>query len=114
MENLLVNQAIKHHLADTGKVIEFLRPMVHRAWALSVSDPEEQVAVSMSKYLASKAVNHACRTAHNVTGQLATQWNMICKFVKTRVARRDTGDAIAHIDVIGKTYSTKNMISQWI
>ena len=55
--------------------------MVHRAaWALSVSDPEEQVAVSMSKYLASKAVNMHAEPHYNVTGQLATQWNMICKF----------------------------------
>ncbi|MDP6145861.1 MAG: acyl-CoA dehydrogenase family protein [Acidimicrobiales bacterium] len=67
-----VNQAIKHHLADTGKAIEFARPMVHRAaWAISNEDDDRAASVAMAKYLASKAVDHACRTALQCHGAIA-------------------------------------------
>ena len=99
------NQAIKHHLADTAKAIEFARPMVHRAaWALSVPDPEEQVAVSMSKYLASKAVNHACRTALQCHGAIGytMEYDLQIWLKRGWALAATRGDAIAHIDVIGQ------------
>ena len=100
-----INQAIKHHLADTGKAIEFARPMVHRAaWALSVSDPEEHVAVSMGKYLASKAVNHACRTALQCHGAIGytMEYDLQIWLKRGWALAATRGDAIAHIDVIGR------------
>ena len=100
-----INQAIKHHLADTGKAIEFARPMVHRAaWALSVCDPEEQVAVSMGKYLASKAVNHACRTALQCHGAIGytMEYDLQIWLKRGWALAATRGDAIAHIDVIGR------------
>jgi|TARA_B100000902_G_scaffold193756_1_gene185115 hypothetical protein len=66
-----VNQAIKHHLADTGKAIEFARPMIHRAaWAISNND-NDKTPPAMAKYLASKAVDLACRTALQCHGAIA-------------------------------------------
>ena len=67
-----VNQAIKHHLADTGKAIEFARPMVYRgAWCLSNGDSETDLAVYMGKLLASRAVELACKTALQCHGAIA-------------------------------------------
>ena len=66
------NQAIKHHLADTGKAIEFARPMVYRAaWCLSNGDPETDLAVHMGKLLASRAVELACQTSLQCHGAIA-------------------------------------------
>ena len=67
-----VNQAIKHQLADTGKAIEFARPMVHRgAWCLSNGHPETDLAVHMGKLLSSQAVELACKTALQCHGAIA-------------------------------------------
>jgi len=67
-----VNQAVKHQLADTGKAIEFARPMVHRAaWAISNNSNESSAAVAMAKYLSSKAVDLSCRTALQCHGAIA-------------------------------------------
>ena len=67
-----VNQAVKHHLADVGKAVEFARPMVHRAaWALSVAAPDASEAASMAKLLASEAVDLACRSALQCHGAIA-------------------------------------------
>ena len=79
--------------------------MVHRAaWALSVSDPEEQVAVSMGKYLASKAVNHACRTALQCHGAIGytMEYDLQIWLKRGWALAATRGDAIAHIDVIGR------------
>ena len=66
------NQAIKHQLADTGKAIEFARPMVHRAaWCLSSGDPETDLAVHMGKLLASRSVELACQTSLQCHGAIA-------------------------------------------
>jgi len=66
------NQAIKHHLADTGKAIEFARPMVYRAaWSLNEDDAETELAAHMGKLLASKAVDLACRTSLQCHGAIA-------------------------------------------
>ena len=67
-----VNQAIKHHLADTGKAIEFARPMVYRAaWSLDKDDAEVGLAAHMAKLLASKAVDLACETSLQCHGAIA-------------------------------------------
>jgi alkylation response protein AidB-like acyl-CoA dehydrogenase len=67
-----VNQAVKHHLADVGKAIEFARPMVHRAaWALSKGAPDTAEAVSMAKMMASDAVDLACRSTLQCHGAIA-------------------------------------------
>ncbi len=67
-----VNQAIKHHLADTGKAIEFARPMVYRAaWSLNKGDTEAELAAHMAKLLASKAVDLACKTSLQCHGAIA-------------------------------------------
>ena len=67
-----VNQAIKHHLADTGKAIEFARPMVYRAaWSLNKDDTEPELATHMAKLLASKAVDLACKTSLQCHGAIA-------------------------------------------
>ncbi|MBT95679.1 MAG: acyl-CoA dehydrogenase [Acidimicrobiaceae bacterium] len=100
------NQAIKHHLADTGKAIEFARPMVHRAaWALSVSDPSEQVAVSMAKYLSSKAVNHACRTALQCHGAIGytMEYDLQIWLKRGWALAATRGDTGAHSTIIGKS-----------
>ncbi len=67
-----VNQAVKHHLADTGKAIEFARPMVYRgAWAISNDDDQKASSAAMAKFLASKAVDHACKTSLQCHGAIA-------------------------------------------
>ena len=67
-----VNQAVKHHLANTGKAVEFARPMVHRsAWALSNNSDDAATAAAMAKMLASKAVDLACRTSLQCHGAIA-------------------------------------------
>jgi alkylation response protein AidB-like acyl-CoA dehydrogenase len=104
-----VNQAIKHHLADTGKAIEFARPMVHRAaWALSVSDSSEHVAVSMAKYLSSKAVNHACRTALQCHGAIGytMEYDLQIWLKRGWALAATRGDAGAHTAIIGESILT--------
>ena len=67
-----VHQAVKHQLADTGKAIEFARPMVYRAaWCLSNEDPEIDHAVAIGKLLASRAVELACRSSLQCHGAIA-------------------------------------------
>lgn len=67
-----VNQAIKHHLANVGKAIEFARPMVYRgAWAISAQAPDAPEASSMAKMLASQAVDLACRSSLQCHGAIA-------------------------------------------
>ena len=67
-----VNQAVKHHLADVGKAIEFARPMVYRgAWALAAGAPDAAEAASMAKLLASDAVDLACRSSLQCHGAIA-------------------------------------------
>ena len=67
-----VNQAVKHHLADVGKAIEFARPMVYRAgWSLSAGAPDAVEATSMAKALASDAVDLACRSSLQCHGAIA-------------------------------------------
>jgi len=67
-----VNQAIKHHLADTGKAIEFARPMVQRAaWCLSNGDLETDLAVHAGKLLASRSVELASQTSLQCHGAIA-------------------------------------------
>lgn len=72
-----VNQAVKHHLANTGKAIEFARPMVHvAAWTLSngggeVGGAEAVTAAPMAKLLASRAVDLAARSALQCHGAIA-------------------------------------------
>ena len=70
-----VNQAVKHHLADVGKAIEFARPMVYRAaWCLGaddLDDVEVATAASMAKMLASDAVDLAARSSLQCHGAIA-------------------------------------------
>lgn len=67
-----VNQAVKHHLADVGKAIEFARPMVYRgAWSISAGAPDAPEASSMAKLLASNAVDLACRSSLQCHGAIA-------------------------------------------
>ena len=76
-----VNQAIKHHLADTGKAIEFARPMVYRAaWSLSEDDTETELAVHMGKLLASKAVDLACKNLFSAMELLHILWSMTYRY----------------------------------
>ena len=70
-----VNQAVKHHLADVGKAIEFARPMVYRAaWCLGaggLDDVEAATAAAMAKKLASDAVDLAARSSLQCHGAIA-------------------------------------------
>ena len=99
-----VNQAIKHHLADTGQAIECARPMVHRAaWTLSASSPEAEVAVSMAKYLASSAVNHACRTALQCHGAIGytIKYDLQIWLKRGWALAASRGDTTSHRAIVG-------------
>ena len=99
-----VIQAIKHHLADTGKAIVFARPMVHRAaWTLSASSPEAEVAVSMAKYLASSAVNHACRTALQCHGAIGypIEYDLQIWLKRGWALAASRGDTTSHRAIVG-------------
>lgn len=99
-----VNQAVKHHLADTGKAIEFARPMVHRAaWTLAAESADAETAVPMAKLLASKAVDHACRTSLQCHGAIAytVEYDLQLWMKRGWALAAAWGDANEHRDAIG-------------
>lgn len=64
-------QAVKHHLADAAKAVEFAAPMVARAaWSVAENIPERSREVSMAKVLASDAVDLAARHALQCHGAI--------------------------------------------
>ena len=99
-----VNQAIKHHLADVGKAIEFARPMVYRAaWALSTSSPDQGSASSMAKLLASDAVDLACRSSLQCHGAIAytVEYDLQLWLKRGWALAAAWGDAAHHRNRIG-------------
>ena len=101
-----VNQAVKHHLADVGKAIEFARPMVERAaWALSMSAPDALEAASMAKLLASEAVDLACRSSLQCHGAIAytVEYDLQLWLKRGWALAAAWGSALDHRDLIGRS-----------
>jgi len=78
-------QAIKHHLATVQVKIEFARPVVHAAAAMS---PEgglhEEARISHAKLAASEAADLSARTAVQVHGAMGYSWEVDVHFFLKR------------------------------
>lgn len=99
-----VNQAVKHHLADVGKGIEFARPMVERAaWALQAAAPDAAEASSMAKLLASDAVDLACRSTLQCHGAIAytVEYDLQLWLKRGWALAAAWGSAMHHRDAVG-------------
>ncbi len=101
-----VNQAVKHHLADVGKALEFARPMVYRAaWALSNRAPDAVEAAAMAKFLASDAVDLACRSTLQCHGAIAytVEYDLQLWLKRGWALAAAWGSAHHHRNVVGAT-----------
>lgn len=78
-------QAVKHHLADVAILLEFARPVVHRAaYALAHKKPLAAVQVSHAKVAAAEAALLAARNGIQVHGAMGYTWEMDLQiFMKT-------------------------------
>lgn len=64
-------QAVKHHLADAAKAVEFAAPVVaYAAWSVAENTADRSRDVSMAKVLASDAVDLAARHALQCHGAI--------------------------------------------
>ena len=100
-----VNQAVKHHLADVGKAIEFARPMVYRAgWSLTAGAPDAAEAASMAKALASDAVDLACRSCLQCHGAIAytVEYDLQLWLKRGWALAAAWGTAAHHRDLVGR------------
>lgn len=100
-----VNQAVKHHLADVGKAIEFARPMVYRAgWALTAGAPDAGEAASMAKAMASDAVDLACRSCLQCHGAIAytVEYDLQLWLKRGWALAAAWGTAAHHRDLVGR------------
>lgn len=100
-----VNQAVKHHLADVGKAIEFARPMVYRAgWSLTAGAPDAAEAASMAKALASDAVDLACRSSLQCHGAIAytVEYDLQLWLKRGWALAAAWGTAAHHRDLVGR------------
>ncbi|MEM7285888.1 MAG: acyl-CoA dehydrogenase family protein [Actinomycetota bacterium] len=101
-----VNQAVKHHLADVGKAIEFARPMVYRAgWSLTAGAPDAAEASSMAKALASDAVDLACRSSLQCHGAIAytVEYDLQLWLKRGWAMAAAWGTASHHRDLVGRS-----------
>lgn len=101
-----VNQAVKHHLADVGKAIEFARPMVYRAgWALTAGAPDAAQAASMAKAMASDAVDLACRSSLQCHGAIAytVEYDLQLWLKRGWALAAAWGTAAHHRDLVGRS-----------
>ncbi|RJX71494.1 acyl-CoA dehydrogenase [Vibrio sinensis] len=70
-------QAIKHHLADVAKEIEFARPVLYRAaHSLETGHPDVDLHVSQAKLYAAKAAHLAAKQGIQVHGAMGYTWEV--------------------------------------
>jgi alkylation response protein AidB-like acyl-CoA dehydrogenase len=68
-------QAVKHMLADVKVLLEYARPVVHRAaWSVAQGAPGRSLHVSMAKLAASEAAARAARVGLQVHGAIGYTW----------------------------------------
>ena len=68
-------QAVKHLLSNCKVMLEYARPVVHRAaWSLARGAAERGLHASMAKVAASDAAVHSARTALQVHGAIGYTW----------------------------------------
>jgi alkylation response protein AidB-like acyl-CoA dehydrogenase len=81
-------QAIKHHLASAQVKLEFARPVVQAAAAVSADgDAYSRARVSHAKIVALEAADFACRTAVQVHGAMGYSWEVdVHLFLKRTLA----------------------------
>ncbi|AXY03692.1 acyl-CoA dehydrogenase (plasmid) [Vibrio alfacsensis] len=70
-------QALKHHLADIAKEIEFARPVLYRAaHSLESGHPDVDFHVSQAKLFATKAAHLAAKHGIQVHGAMGYTWEV--------------------------------------
>jgi alkylation response protein AidB-like acyl-CoA dehydrogenase len=68
-------QAVKHLLANCKVMLEYARPVVHRAaWSTARGVSDRSLHVSMAKIAASDAAVHSAKTALQVHGAIGYTW----------------------------------------
>ena len=78
-------QAIKHHLATAQVKIEFARPVVHAAAAMSpLGGQHEDARISHAKLAAGEAADLSARTAVQVHGAMGYSWEVDVHFFLKR------------------------------
>ncbi|MGR5237687.1 acyl-CoA dehydrogenase family protein [Vibrio alfacsensis] len=70
-------QALKHHLADVAKEIEFARPVLYRAaYSLESGHSDVEFHVSQAKLFATKAAHLAAKHGIQVHGAMGYTWEV--------------------------------------
>jgi alkylation response protein AidB-like acyl-CoA dehydrogenase len=94
-------QAVKHHLADALKSLEFARPVTYRAaWSVANDAPTRRRDVAMAKAMASEAAQHVGRAALQCHGAIGytVEYDLHLFLKRTWALARSWGDAAWHRD----------------
>ena len=94
-------QAVKHHLADALKAIEFARPATYRAaWSVANETASRRRDVSMAKAMASDAAQQVGRAALQCHGAIGytVEYDLHLYLKRTWALARSWGDAAWHRD----------------
>jgi alkylation response protein AidB-like acyl-CoA dehydrogenase len=94
-------QAVKHHLADALKALEFARPTTYRAaWSVANGSPDRRRDVAMAKAMASDAAQLVGRTALQCHGAIGytVEYDLHLYLKRTWALARSWGDAAWHRD----------------
>jgi len=92
-------QAVKHHLADVAKSLEFAAPAVYAAaWAIDAGDDQASRAVSTAKALASDAARLAVRNTLQCHGAIGytVEYDLHLYLKRAEALSRAWGDAAWH------------------
>jgi alkylation response protein AidB-like acyl-CoA dehydrogenase len=100
-------QAVKHHLADALRGLEFAGPAVlAAAWALASRTGDASMAVSMAAVLATEAVTRTARAALQCHGAIGyTVEYELHRFAKRAWALAATVDIDEHLDRMAESLS---------
>lgn len=92
-------QAVKHHLADVAKALQFAAPAVYAAaWAIDAGDEHASRAVSTAKALASDAARLAVRNTLQCHGAIGytVEYDLHLYLKRAEALSRSWGDAPWH------------------
>jgi len=90
-------QAIKHHLANVQVKIEFAKPVLHAASAMSPRGGlHEEARISHAKLAASEAADFSARTAVQVHGAMGYSWEVDVHFFLKRALALTNAWGVPH------------------
>lgn len=90
-------QAIKHHLANVQVKIEFARPVLYAASAISaLGGLHEEARISHAKLAASEAADFSARTAVQVHGAMGYSWEVDVHFFLKRALALTNAWGVPH------------------